>query len=95
MMSEPKPLLDWNNQPIPVKPTPDRNANPCVTEYGTGPDGAQCKDCTHIVQLYAAKTIYKCLLRGVVGRSTDHRRGWPACAKFEERTEGAPPFYRK
>ena len=90
-----KPLLGWDNQPISVEAKPNPKVNPCVDKYGPGPDGAQCKDCTQIVQLYAAKTIYKCLLRGVVGRSTDHRRGWPACAKFEKRTEGAPSFYRK
>lgn len=72
--------------------------NPCVAEFGPYPydiGKTKCKNCTQIVQLYAAQTIYKCLLRGITGKTTDHRKSWPACAKFEERTEGSIPFLNK
>jgi hypothetical protein len=91
-----KPLLDWNNQPIQPKPeTPSSQDNPMLILYGGYSDSrVMCKHCTHLVQLYASRTVYKCLLRGVVGSVTDHRSRYRACAKFEERT-GPIEFLRK
>ncbi len=90
-----KPLLGWDGKPISVKPEPDPNVNPCIAEYGPYPYDAgktMCKSCAHIIELYAARTVYECALRGIKGR---HRARWPACAKFEERTEGPIPVYDK
>lgn len=58
--------------------------NPCIAQWGTGPDGKTCKDCVHLVRQRQANVWYKCRLRrNTHGRGTDHRTGWPACGKFE------------
>lgn len=59
--------------------------NPCVLAYGAGPEGATCRSC---IQLYAqpgvAGRYLKCALRANTGGpATDHRAGWPACARYE------------
>lgn len=61
--------------------------NPCVAAFGPGPDGRVCGDCVHIwARGDTAGTYYKCDLRRVTGgAASDHRVGWPACARFEER----------
>lgn len=59
--------------------------NPCVIAFGAGPEGATCRTC---IQLYAqpgvAGRFLKCAMRrNTSGPATDHRAGWPACAKYE------------
>ncbi len=92
----PQPILrDWNNNPIPVSQPTKPEGNPCIALYGPGPDGATCKDCTQFVGICKARTYYKCQLRtNTSGPATDHKRSWPACAKFEKREDGkAIPLY--
>lgn len=92
-MDKQKPLLDWNNQPIQPQP---KIGNPMVDTHGPYSDArVKCKSCKYLVQLEANQTIHKCLHRGVTGKSTDHRSRFPACAKFEERTDGHIAVYRK
>jgi hypothetical protein len=68
-------------------------ANPCVVAFGPGPEGATCSSCTHLfARGDTAGRYLKCDLRRFTGGpATDHRAGWPACARFEERstTDGA------
>lgn len=66
------------------KPTP---ANPCIALFGPGPDGACCRDCSHMRGVHMSKTYWKCdLRRNTHGSATDHRRSWPACARFHQQT---------
>src|SRR4051812_26514333 len=63
--------------------------NPCLAVFGAGPVGVTCKTCTHL-QLWGgnSRNYYKCALRGhSSGPGTDHRVNWPACKRYEERTE--------
>ncbi len=79
-----KQLLDWNNEPLKIGLQVD--GNPCVAEYGTGPPDRRCGDCSHLVGIAMAKTYYKCDQRqNTHSAKTDHKRKWPACARFEER----------
>jgi hypothetical protein len=68
-----------------VKP----DENPCIALNGTGPDGAICRTCVHCRYPKMRRTRYwKCDLRTLThGRGTDHKVGWPACGRYEERTE--------
>jgi hypothetical protein len=87
-----KPLLDWNNNPIPVKPKPEKGAHSCIDAHGSFDDpNEQCRNCQHIIRLYASKPIYKCRLREARG---DWRLRYPACARFEKRV-GPIELYRK
>jgi hypothetical protein len=63
--------------------------NPCIALYGRGQDGATCKNCAHLrYPLNYAKRHWKCDLRtSTHGAATDHRVGWPACGRYEERKE--------
>ena len=66
--------------------------NPCVIEYGAGPEGATCESCAHLRGFRQSTTWYKCELRqwtansgknrGTVYPGKDHRLRWPACARF-------------
>lgn len=60
--------------------------NPMVKTHGSGPDGARCKQCQHLVAKHYSKVYYKCELRaGTVHKASpasDHRTNWPACSKF-------------
>jgi len=61
------------------------SANPCVTAYGPGPDGKQCKTCTQLYAHRCSKVYYKCRLRNFThGPGSDHKVRWPACAKYTE-----------
>ena len=64
--------------------------NPVRVALGPGPEGAICGDCTHFYRVGGvAGRYYKCDLRkNTGGPATDHRVRWPACAKYEERSEG-------
>ena len=46
-----KELVDWFGQPLalPNKVEKQHNSNPCMDLSGPGPEGRQCKECTHIV----------------------------------------------
>jgi hypothetical protein len=67
------------------KPTSLERINPVIAAYGVGPEGRQCKDCTHLCSHGRGKTFYKCDLRNIThGAATDHRIAWPACGKFDE-----------
>lgn len=63
----------------------ERQPNPCVTVYGPDPEGRRCGDgCRNLYAKHYHRTFYKCRLRGDTnGEGTDHRRRWPACARFE------------
>jgi hypothetical protein len=64
--------------------------NPCIALYGYGPEGAICRDCTHCRyrQDNPKAKHWKCDLRKLThGAATDHRVGWPACGRYEKRTE--------
>jgi hypothetical protein len=73
--------------------TPERetpSANPCIAVYGPGPDGQSCKGCIHLRYpiLRSGAKYWKCDLRRVThGRASDHRVSWPACGRYEARTE--------
>ncbi len=87
-----QPLLDWNDLPIKGLDSP----NPCVLAYGPGPEGATCGQCALIAGVQHARTYWKCRLRkNTNGPGSDHKRGWPACAKFEMRQGEIPVYYRK
>lgn len=94
IMSKQKPLLDWNGRPI--QPPQQETGNPMIVAHGPYSDArVRCRSCKQLVQLEAKKTIFKCLLRGVTGKKTDHRSRDHACSKFEARTEGHIAVYRK
>lgn len=62
----------------------DPSPNPCVDIYGLGPEGKQCKACSHMFSKRYDKVYWKCSLRkNTNGAGSDHRKSWPACAKFE------------
>lgn len=65
-----------------------RKTNPCLRVYGSGPDGAICKLCRHLIAKKFDKTYYKCALRANTnGPATDHRVRWPACGRYEKDAE--------
>lgn len=61
--------------------------NPMVRAYGKHENPAfRCKDCVYLYYKEYAHRYYKCSLRGDTnGPGTDHRKFWPACAKFKQR----------
>lgn len=62
--------------------------NPMIAECGAGPAGATCGTCAHLVVKHYAGTYFKCGMRkDTNGPTTDVRKRWPACAKYEERIE--------
>lgn len=64
--------------------------NPCLAVFGAGPVGVTCKTCTHLQRWHGEYrgTHIKCGLRPHSGGAgTDHRVGWPACKRYEEREE--------
>lgn len=77
-------LFDMPAQPV------ERPANPCIALYGPGPAATTCKECVHLryrVQRNP-KRWWKCDLRRVShSPSTDHRVSWPACGRYEQRTQ--------
>lgn len=80
-------LLDWFDQPIEVpKAAPAPNVNPCIALYGPGP-GNSCRGCIHLRYLpYHDKKYWKCDLRKLThGSGSDHKVGWPACGRYEQR----------
>jgi hypothetical protein len=65
--------------------TDKRRENPCVAAFGAGPVGVTCKGCAHLYRHTPPgnKTFLKCGLRRFShGSATDHKAGWPVCAKF-------------
>ncbi len=87
-------LMDWFGNPIAVggKPEAQKDANPCVALYGPcAIEGQTCKGCIHLrypIMPNPKARFWKCALRKLThGRATDHKVGYPACAKYEERTE--------
>ena len=63
--------------------------NPCIALYGAGPEDTTCKDCIHLRYPHNYPTRHwKCDLRKLThGTATDHKVNWPACARYEKRTE--------
>lgn len=60
--------------------------NPCIAVYGSGPDGAKCKTCSHLYCKSYGNRYYKCDLRKTSnGPATDHRVNFPSCGKYELR----------
>lgn len=54
--------------------------------FGKKP-GTTCRDCVHLVQHQQSKRWYKCDLTTPGGATTDWSPLWPACGKFEARTD--------
>jgi hypothetical protein len=94
--------FDWASDPDIQKPPapqsekpgkPDKKQNPCIAQYGPGPNGKTCDQCSRLVGICHARTYYKCRLRKVTnGPASDHSRRWQACAKFEQRTDDIPLY---
>lgn len=63
-----------------------RKGNPLVAVFGPGPEGTTCRSCVHLYHHGGhARSYLKCDLRRFThGPGTDHRAGWPTCAKYEE-----------
>ena len=63
--------------------------NPCVRSHGIGPEGSKCKGCALFIRKgYCSKKYFKCALRGNTnGPGTDHRANWPACGKFQPKSQ--------
>lgn len=76
---------------IVIHPDPQSTPiNPCLALYGNGPDGAICRYCVHCRYRAQSNRVryWKCDLRKLThGAATDHRVGWPACGRYEKRTE--------
>jgi hypothetical protein len=82
--------LDWFGDPLPVPHKPAQNPNPCIALYGVDPQGRQCRDCIHLRYrpLRSGKKYWKCDKRRMTeGASSDHRKYWDACGRYERRTE--------
>lgn len=77
--------------PVPAPPKPERPVNPCLALYGPGPDGQTCKGCVHLrypVERNPQARHWKCDLRKLShSTATDHKVSWPACGRYEARTE--------
>lgn len=75
-------IRDWSGKEIGIVPA--KGENPML-RHGYGPDGAQCKDCVHLLRNYHHnQTYFKCdLYKLSHGKSSDFRKSWPACKKFE------------
>ena len=91
-MSQQKPLVDWNNQPITVKPKPTPMTNPLIARFGAGEEGVSCSRCVHLcyTQGYRRKR-YWCDEVASIRKKDDNRQehmpGWPACSRYKQRTE--------
>ncbi len=58
--------------------------NPCVRQFGAGPEGKTCKECALLYRKRYSNTDIKCSLRpDTNGPGTDHKARWKACAKFQ------------
>jgi hypothetical protein len=77
---------DWLQAQFAKAAPAPKKGNPCIALYGEGPAGCCCKSCMHLVSHRPGKRrFYKCALRKIThGPGSDHRVGWPACAKYEE-----------
>ena len=64
---------------------PPKSVNPCVDQFGAGPHGIMCQECSHLIGTADRTTSPKCRLRP--RRSGSHSRFWPACAEFDQRYE--------
>jgi hypothetical protein len=73
----------------PILKTKDKDVNPCVQIYGSGPDGVTCKTCSHLFRHKPGNKVFlKCDIRDFTrGKGTDHKAGWPACGKYEKLNE--------
>jgi hypothetical protein len=62
--------------------------NPMAAKHGLGPEGAKCKECTHITRSGEGRFI-KCQIRGISkSTATDHRLSWKACRLFNPTDQG-------
>ena len=86
-------MIDWFNQPIPEPTKPAKGENPCIALYGKGPEDKKCGECALLVGIAHSRTFYKCRLRkNTNGPASDHKRKYPACGRFEQRTEPIPLY---
>jgi hypothetical protein len=61
-----------------------KGRNPCILQFGEGPWDRECGECSHMYQNRHDKVYWKCSMRKHTnGAGSDHRRTWPACARFE------------
>jgi hypothetical protein len=67
-----------------------KNGAKMIRLYGLHmPQGYRCGDCIHLVEQNYDKTYFKCnLFRVSASATSDWRKKWPACGKFEERKQG-------
>jgi len=75
---------------IPEQPREPTNPNPCIALHGPGPANTACKNCVHLRYrpLRSGKRYWKCDLRRLTeSASSDHRKSWPACGRYEKREE--------
>ncbi len=67
------------------------STNPCIALYGQAATGQKCKGCVHLryaLMRNPNARHWKCDLRKLThGAATDHRVNWPACGRYEKRTE--------
>lgn len=75
------PLLGAHDPLVVTHP----QGNPCVTVFGADARGRKCAGCRHLHEIVYSRTVFKCDLRPRTGGAgTDHRKRWPACARYEK-----------
>ncbi len=64
-----------------------KGRNPCIVQFGAGPWGKECRECSHFIRVGGhARDYTKCDLRKITnGPGSDHKASFPACARFEKR----------
>ena len=84
-------MIDWFGNSITPPEQPKKADNQCIALYGKGPEGQTCKGCVHLrypIQRNPKARFWKCDLRRLThGRATDHKVSYPACGRYEPRTE--------
>ena len=94
-MSDMSNLADFWSQPASeqakevsrIDALSQKGRNPCILLYGAGPWNKECWECSHLYRdRHHDKDYSKCDLRKHTrGAGSDHRRSWPACARFEQK----------
>ena len=78
------PTNEQGNEISRIEQLSQKGRNPCILQFGAGPWGKECRECSHMYEHRSDKTYWKCDLRKHTnGAGSDHRRHWPACARFE------------
>ena len=70
--------------------------NPMCRAYGTLDGMTTCATCAHFIEVQRAKIYYRCVYRkGGYGATTDHRKRWKACNKYEFNKNNQKRVYGK